>query len=117
MQSQNMQSLLKVGPEAGRLQRRVSATRRPSLIIEMPAGSPVVQIVDPLVVASVRNEELPSAGDANAIPSPSHAKVWGARALAGATFVLMLWSVINYVAPRGTGDTSGRPSQPDWEFD
>ena len=37
--------------------------------------------------------------------------------LGAATLVYALWSVINYIAPRGDSNTSGLPRQDNFDFD
>lgn len=41
----------------------------------------------------------------------------GSKVLGAAALVYALWSVINYIAPRGDSNTSGLPRQDNFDFD
>lgn len=92
------------------------AVRRPSIVLQLPSGQPVMELHDPVVVQMVQNRELPP----NRRDAPEdvmqRTRRMAGRALGAATLVYALWSVINYLAPRGSPD-SGMPEHPPFDFD
>lgn len=93
------------------------ALRRPSFVINLPGGMPVLEIRDTVVLEMVQNRELPPNRRQTPIPCTQRALQLGGKALAAATLVYALWSVINYIAPRGDSSPTGLPRQPEFDFD
>ena len=106
-------------PTVSTLQNTVTgpALRRPSISLHLSTGTPVLEVRDSIVVQMVQNRELPP-NRRQASPSCTQRLLQGcSKVLAGATLVYALWSIINYLAPRGGPDSSGMPEQPDFDFD
>lgn len=93
------------------------ALRRASVVIQMSDGTSIAQINDTLLLEMVQNRELPPNRRQTPIPCTQRALQLGGKALAAATLVYALWSVINYIAPRGDSSPTGLPRQPEFDFD
>lgn len=92
------------------------ALRRPSVVIQMSDGTSIAQINDTLLLEMVQNRELPLNRRQTPISCGLRALQLGGEVLGAATLVYALWSVINYIAPRG-GPEGAMPQQPDFDFD
>ncbi|MEN5427966.1 hypothetical protein ABE522_16585 [Stenotrophomonas pennii] len=83
----------------------------------MSDGTSIAQINDTLLLEMVQNREPPPNRRQTPIPCTQRALQLGGKALAAATLVYALWSVINYIAPRGDSSPTGLPRQPEFDFD
>lgn len=115
MEMQRVQEPLNSSSGRRPAQRRASDIRRPSVSIALTNGVCILDICDPMLT-SVSNQELPPPATAAPPSRTDLGRRWGQRLLACATLAYALWSIVNYVAPRGSGG-SGMPRNPDWEFD
>jgi len=93
------------------------ALRRPSVVIQMSDGTSIAQINDTFLLEMVQNRELPPNRRDTPIACGQRALQAGSKVLGAATLVYALWSVINYIAPRGDSNTSGLPRQDNFDFD
>jgi len=93
------------------------ALRRPSVVINLPGVAPVLEMRDAVVLDMVQNRELPPNRRDTPLSYAQRALQAGSRALGAATLVYALWSVINYIAPRGDSTTAGQPRQKPFDFD
>jgi len=93
------------------------AERRPSLVLQLPSGKTVLELHDPEVVLMVQNRELPPNRRDAPMDVMQRTRRMTGRVLGAATLVYALWSVINYLAPRGRPESSGMPEQPPFDFD
>ena len=93
------------------------ALRRPSIALSLSNGLQVVELRDSVIVEMVQNRELPP-NRRVAPPSCAQRARRVCSALVGAsTLAYALWSVINYIAPRGDSNSSGLPRQKPFDFD
>lgn len=92
------------------------ALRRPSVALSLPNGMPLLEVRDSVVVEMVQNRELPPNRRDAPISCAQRARQIGSKVLGAATLVYALWSVINYITPRG-GPGGAMPQQPDFDFD
>ncbi len=86
-------------------------------MVQLPSGTPVMALHDPVVVLMVQNRELPPNRRAAPVDVMQRTRRMAGRVLGAATLVYALWSVINYLAPRGSPESSGMPEQPPFDFD
>ena len=93
------------------------ALRRPSIAINLPNGTPILEVRDSVVVEMVQNRELPANRWEVPASCAQRALQIGSKVLGAATLVYALWSIINYLAPRGDSDSARFPRQPDFDFD
>ena len=93
------------------------ALRRASVVIQMSDGTSIAQINDTFLLEMVQNRELPPNRRDTPIACGQRALQAGSKVLGAATLVYALWSVINYIAPRGDSNTSGLPRQDNFDFD
>ncbi|MFK3845079.1 hypothetical protein [Stenotrophomonas sp. NPDC078853] len=83
----------------------------------MSDGTSIAQINDTFLLEMVQNRELPPNRRHTPIACGQRALQAGSKVLGAATLVYALWSVINYIAPRGDSNTSGLPRQDNFDFD
>lgn len=93
------------------------ALRRPSVAINLPGGTPLLEIRDAVVLEMVQNRELPPNRRDTPLSCAQRTLQAGSKVLGAATLVYALWAVINYIAPRGDSTTSGLPLQKPFDFD
>ncbi|MBD8644007.1 hypothetical protein IFT63_10465 [Stenotrophomonas sp. CFBP 13724] len=98
------------------IEQRV-ALRRPSIALSLPNGMPLLEVRDSVVVEMVQNRELPPNWRDTPLSCTKRTLQAGSKVLGAATLVYALWSVINYIAPRGDSNTSGLPLQKPFDFD
>jgi len=76
-----------------------------------------MELHDPVVVLMVQNRELPPNRRDAPVGVMQRTRRMAGRVLGAATLVYALWSVINYLAPRGSPESSGMPEQAPFDFD